>query len=153
MVPGTILHDPNFRFHDGKAGNKLFVVLNDGRDGHYIAVKTTSRGDRYTFVYGCQVLGRFPHFYLPPQSCCLDGQSWLCLDEFYELDVSILNRRLLDLAINRIGVLPEPITLEVMGCAISCDDISMAHAENLRTVWKERKAALEETSKTASKGS
>ena len=29
MTPGSVLHDPEFHFHDGEIGNKLFVILND----------------------------------------------------------------------------------------------------------------------------
>jgi hypothetical protein len=140
MVPGTILFDPKFRFHDGKTGEKLFVILNDGRSGSLVTVKTTSNDSRYTFVYGCQISARFPHFYLPKGACCLDQQTWLCLDEFYEFEEAELHRRLLDGHIHRIGVLPVTITLEVMACATNCEDISAAHAEEIPEVWTELKS-------------
>jgi hypothetical protein len=143
MVPGTILFDPKFRFHDGKTGEKLFVVLNDGRGGSFVTVKTTSNDARYTFVYGCQIMGRHPHFYLPKSSCCLDGQSWLCLDEFYEFDSHELFGRVTDGHIHRIGVLPEAITLELLSCVTNCEDISATHAETILQVWRELKTRNE----------
>jgi hypothetical protein len=137
MVPGTILFDRRFRFHDGAIGEKLFVVLNDGRSGTYITVKTTSQDARYGVSYGCQVTARFPHFFLPRGSCCLNGHTWLCLDEFYELDAERLIRQVTNMRINRIGVLPEEVTREIQGCAISCDDISRAQADRLLELWAE----------------
>lgn len=140
MVPGTILFDPSFRFHDGKTGEKLFVVLNDGRGGSFVTVKTTSNSTRYSFVYGCQVLSRFPHFYLPRGCCCLKEQTWLCLDEFYEFDARQLIQRVTDTNINRIGVLPEEITLELLSCVTSSEDISATHAGDILEVWRDLKA-------------
>jgi hypothetical protein len=139
MVPGTILFDPKFRFHDGKTGEKLFVVLNDGRNGSFITVKTTSNDSRYTFVYGCQILSRYPHFYLPKGSCCLDDHTWLCLDEFYEFDADQLFQRVTDTRINRIGVLPVDILREILSCVTSCEDISEVQVEDIRAIWQELK--------------
>lgn len=140
MVPGTILFDANFQFHDGKTGEKLFVVLNDGRRGSFVTVKTTSNDARYSFVYGCQILGRFPHFYLPRGCSCLAEHTWLCLDEFYEVDADRLVQRVTETRINRIGVLPETITLELLSCVTSCEDISATHADDILEVWQELKA-------------
>lgn len=139
MVPGTILFDPIFRFHDGNTGKKLFVVLNDGRNGSFITVKTTSNDSRYTFVYGCQILGRYPHFYLPKSSCCLDDHTWLCLDEFYEFDADQLFQRVTDTRINRIGVLLVDILREILSCVTSCEDISEVQADDIRAIWQELK--------------
>jgi hypothetical protein len=139
MVPGTILFDRNFRFRDGKRGEKLFVVLNDARNGAFIVVKTTSQDARYTLSYGCQITHRFPHFYLPAGSCCLDGHTWLCMDEYFELDRAKLHERLMDARIVRIGVLTPEITSEVQGCAISSFDITEAQAQDIREVWLEAK--------------
>lgn len=135
MVPGTVLFDPKFRFHDGKVGQKLFVVLNDGRDGSYICIKTTSQDGRYGVLYGCQITARFPYFYLPQGCCFLTEHTWLCLDEFYEFDAAELFTRLSEARINRIGLLEPALTREIQGCAISSFDISQQHADSIRTVW------------------
>jgi hypothetical protein len=45
MTPGSVLFDESFKFKDGKTGNKLFIILNEGRDGTYFGVKTTSNGN------------------------------------------------------------------------------------------------------------
>jgi hypothetical protein len=139
MVPGTILFDRNFRFHDGQTGEKIFVVLTDGRSGTYVTVKTTSQDSRYTFVYGCQVMHRFPHFYLPKGSSCLEKQTWLCLGEFYEFKAAELIARVTDDHIRRMGVLSGEITREVQGCVLNSDDISEAQADDVREVWNQSK--------------
>jgi hypothetical protein len=139
MVPGTIFFDPAFRFHDGKTGRKLFVLLNDGQRGTYTVVKTTSKDSRYGFVYGCQILCRHPHFYLPRGSCCLPEHTWLCLEEFYEFDRHDLIARVTDTRVNRMGVLPDNVILEVLACAISCDDISATQAQEIRSIWEHLK--------------
>ena len=54
MIPGTILCDDEFTFSDGSTGKKLLIVLNDGSDGVYIVVKTTSKSDFKGNDYGCQ---------------------------------------------------------------------------------------------------
>lgn len=139
MSPGTILFDRHFVFHDGEVGEKLLVVLTDGRSGQYIVAKTTSNGSRYGLEFGCQLNQRFPCYFLPRGSCCLDGNSWLCLDEFYEFEKAALIQRVMERKVDRIGILPESIAIEVMGCAMGSDDISVAQGDMVRVVWEEMK--------------
>lgn len=136
MEPGTLIHDPNFRFRDGQLGNKILIVLSDGSDGTYLSVKTTSNGTRYSNQYGCQLGSRFPHFFLPPKSCCLEKPTWVCLDEFYELTVPELETKILDGHIRRIGVLPGNVRKEVISCATNSEDISAYQAGHLLSIWK-----------------
>ena len=79
MTPGTILFDRNFRFKDGTTGNKLFLSLNDGGNGVYVCVKTTSNGHRYNSIAGCQALDRFPNFFVPKHASCLEENTWIQL--------------------------------------------------------------------------
>lgn len=139
MTPGTILFDRQFVFHDGATGEKLLVVLTDGGGGSYIVVKTTSNGHRYGLEFGCQLNTRFPCYFLPRGSCCLNDNSWLCLDEFYEFEKGALIQRVMERRVDRIGVLPEDLTLELIGCAMGSEDISIAQAGALKVVWEERK--------------
>jgi hypothetical protein len=140
MVPGTILFDSRFKFHDGATGEKLFVVLDDGRTGNYLTVKTTSKDSRFGVSYGCQVIARYPHFFLPKGSCCLDKHTWLCLDEFYDFDAQQLIGKITDARIYRVGVLPKTLTREIQACAMTCDDISQAQADCLRAIWHETRS-------------
>lgn len=141
MVPGTVLFDKDFRFHDGQRGEKLFVVLSDGRNGTYITVKTTSNDSRFGVIYGCQITARFPHFFLPKGSCFLERHTWLCLDEFYEFDARTLISRITMGQIHRIGVMTATLTREVQSCAINCFDILEEQADVLRELWSETKSS------------
>ena len=71
MTPGTLFFDTKFVFHDGEEGKKILVVLGR-KDGITLVVKTTSKGHRYRLDFGCQADTRFPCYYLPQGSCCLD---------------------------------------------------------------------------------
>jgi len=123
MTPGTLFFDRNFRFHDGAEGQKILVALGTSR-GATVVVKTTSRGARYRNDYGCQADHRFPNFHLVQGCCSLSRATWVCLDEYYEFKDSELLQRHFSGDVNRIGVLPDSITVELMECALSSEDIS-----------------------------
>jgi hypothetical protein len=57
----------------------------------------------------------------------------------YEFDASQLIQRVTGTRINRIGVLPTDITLQLLACVTSCEDISEAHAEDIVEIWREAK--------------
>jgi len=118
MTPGTLFFDTRFVFHDGEEGQKIIVVLGSGQ-GVTIGVKSTSQGRRYRNDYGCQSDHRFPNFHLPRGSCCLSKPTWVCLDEYYEFRDSELLQRHFSAEINRIGVLTDAITIELLECALA----------------------------------
>lgn len=124
MTPCTFLFDPTFQFHDGQIGQKIFVVLNSGASGEYVAVKTTSRGDRYGIQHGCQIMDRFPNFHLVKGSCFLKESTWIQLDAFYEFRVTDLLQRVMSGQINRIGVLDTPQALELLTCTSYAEDLN-----------------------------
>ena len=124
MVPGTIICDDAFTFSDGTHAKKLLIVLNDGENGTYIVVKTTSKSDFKSTQYGCQLTDRYPNFFCPKGSCCLTKHTWIQLDQFFEFEAhELLNRHFTGL-LKRIGVLPDRILDELLDCAINCDDIT-----------------------------
>lgn len=124
MTPCTFLFDANFRFHDGEKGKKIFVVLNNGDSGHYVAAKTTSRGDRYGIQHGCQIMDRFPNFHFVKGSCFLDENTWVQLDAFYEFNAADLLQKVMSGQINRIGVLDTVQALELLICTSHSEDLS-----------------------------
>lgn len=124
MVPGTILFDREFEFSDGTKGRKLLVVLTNGEDGYYVVVKTTSQPDYKGITYGCQNSDRYPNFFLPAGSCCLDGQSWILLDQFFDFSAAEVMTWHFSGRINRIGVLPTDIAIQLLHCATEAEDIS-----------------------------
>lgn len=62
--------------------------------------------------------------------------TWVCLDGYYEFKDSELVQRHFSGHVNRIGELPEKITIELMECAVQTDDISGQQAAIIRLVTK-----------------
>lgn len=126
MTPGTVLFDANFLFHDGTKGRKIFIILNDGTEGKYVTVKTTSRGDRYGIQHGCQPMDRYPNFHLAKGSCFLEENTWIQLDNFFEFDSAQMMQKVISGQINRIGVLSAEQTLQLLICTTHSEDMSQS---------------------------
>ncbi len=94
-------------------------------------------GARYLNDYGCQADHRYPNFHLVKGCCCLSRPTWVCLDEYYEFKDSELLQRHFSGDVNRIGELPDVITIELMECALSADDISGRQAGIVRNALDE----------------
>ena len=124
MTPGSISLDKEFIFHDGEKGEKFFIVLRHGENGHYVVSKTTSNGMQRGIVFGCQLRDRFPSFFLPKSSTCFIKNTWVCLHEFYELSKKHVLERHFAGQIYKCGEVPLGITKELLTCAIACVDIS-----------------------------
>lgn len=124
MECGTILFDSEFKFSDGSQGEKLLAVLSDGEEGHHIIVKTTSKAHYKGIEFGCQIKERYPNFYLPKGSCVLKEHTWIQLDQYFEFSSSEFLIWHFSGRINRIGVLPNEITIKVLHCAIESEDVS-----------------------------
>ena len=131
MTPGTLLVYDNFRFSDGTTGKKILVILNDGCVGYYIVVKTTSKDTHKSSNNGCQIQDQYPNFFLPQNSCCLKKNTWIGLDEFFELTTAELLAKHFSGEVKTIGVLSETLVKELLECAISCDDILTKQVEIL----------------------
>lgn len=142
MTPGTFLFDSNFKFHDGDTGRKIFVVLNNGTTGKYIAAKTTSRGDRYGIQHGCQVLDRFPSFYFVRGSCFLSENTWIQLDAFYEFNTGELMQKVMSGQINRIGVIDTAQAVDLLVCASHSEDLSQHQGQIVSTTLSSLKATV-----------
>lgn len=128
MTSGTVLLDRDFRFEDDSTKEKFVILLNDGSDGRYLAVKTTSQDRMYTYREGCQMDGRFPCFYLRQGRCCLPKDTWVQLDYFYEFDATELAQRVLVERVVHLGVLPYALRTELVKCALESPDIIGTHA-------------------------
>jgi hypothetical protein len=131
MSPGTLLVYDNFRFYDGSTAKKILVVLNDGSVGYYLIVKTTSKDTHKSSNYGCQIQDRYPNFFLPQNSCCLEKDTYVGLNEFFEFTTAELLARHFSGEIRTIGVLPDKTVKELLECAIGCDDILAKQIEIL----------------------
>ncbi|CAD6879945.1 hypothetical protein [Methylomonas albis] len=124
MNPGAIFFDTNFHFHDGESGEKLFVVLGSSK-GVSVVAKTTSQSYGKGIAYGCQPDDRFHNFYLPVHSCYLKKNTWICLNEFYELKQSELLQKRFSGVVNHICDLTPQITRELQDCSLLSEDISI----------------------------
>lgn len=134
MTPGTVLFDPSFQFHDGATAPKLFIILNDGTAGFYIAIRTTSRQKTKGQNEGCQSDDRPPNFFVPDGKSCIRGDTWLLLNDFYEFNRFDLLGRRMSGKIDHIGTLPHDVTVELLACAIESFDITSKQRDILQEV-------------------
>jgi hypothetical protein len=137
MTPGSILHDTNFKFTDGEIGNKLLIVLNDGKESPYIIIKTTSKQKLKGINQGCQLNDRPPNFFLPKGSCSFIKDTWVELSEFFEFTLSDMFQKKLAGTIDHKNTLPEQILKDLLNCAVNSDDISEFQENILRKVIQE----------------
>lgn len=137
MTPGSVLFDTQFKFSDGTLGQKLLVVLNDGLAGVYVVLKTTSKDKHKGRNFGCQSRDRYPNFYIPQGQCCLRGESWIMLDQFFEFRREDLLTKRFAGQMKTLGVLPNGILKDLLDCAIGCEDISLAQEQILRQMRRD----------------
>lgn len=125
MTPGTILHDQKFTFSDGTQGNKLLVLLTPQVDGFfYIAAKTTSKEKHKGKNAGCQHEDKHPNFYIPQGTSSFPSNTWISLNEFYELkSVDLLQRRFSG-EIKTIDSLDNDTIKKLLECVLKSEDIT-----------------------------
>ncbi len=92
-LPGYVYFDNNFVYHDGSKGKKLFVVLCDStlNDDNVLVARTTSNS-KSELLLGCFQDGYPPCFCLPVDISNFDDDTWIVLDEVFEMEVSKLER-------------------------------------------------------------
>lgn len=133
MIPGTVLHDPQFVFKDGEVGNKLFIVLNDGSAGYYVTARSTSNPMSKSDTPGCHLGDRQPNFFIPKSVSGLKKDTWVCLDDFYDFDADELLTGHFSGRIHKIRELPKEITDALIECVLSSDDISGTQVAAIKT--------------------
>ncbi|MDI3830006.1 hypothetical protein QK368_00710 [Pseudomonas aeruginosa] len=127
MTPGSVFFDEEFHFHDGETGEKLFVVLGSDHSVTVVA-KTTSQQHGRGTSFGCQPKDQFHNFFLPPGCSYLKRESWVCLNEFYDLNaVEMLNKRFSG-RVKPVCTLSDQITRAIQDCALESLDITKAQA-------------------------
>jgi hypothetical protein len=131
MNPGSVFFDEEFAFHDGQTGEKLFVVLGTANSISVVA-KTTSKQHGRGTVFGCQPADRFHNFYLPPKSCYLKTSTWVCLDEFFELNATRALQKKFVGKIKPVCVLDDKIIRDIQECAIISVDISSSQMQIIK---------------------
>jgi len=131
MTPGTVLLDKQFRFKDGEVAKKLIVVLNDGTDGNYLTVKTTSQEKKKNRKPGCQINDFPPNYYLPENSCGFLGDTWILLEEVYELDLPSILAKKQNVIVEVKDCLSKELLQEILLCAMDSQDIAQQFLDRL----------------------
>src|SRR4051794_32450301 len=89
-----------------------------------VAAKTTSQQSGRGTFFGCQPNDRFHNFYLPPGSCYLKKSTWICLDEFYELEPKAMLKKRFAGIIKPVCTIENPTLRLIQDCALISLDIS-----------------------------
>lgn len=132
MNPGSVFFDEEFAFHDGESGEKLFVILGTA-NGVSVVAKTTSQQHGRGTTFGCQPRDRFHNFFIPPKATYLRIVTWVCLNEFYELEAKKALQKRFDGKIKPVCDFQKPIVRDIQDCALLSDDISLSHADIVRS--------------------
>src|SRR3990172_8290491 len=117
MKPGALLFHRNFLYKDGQRGKKIIILLNDGVCGHFLVAKTTSKEKNKTAAYGCNLMDQYPNFFLPQTRTCLSMDTWVCLNEYYELNGAGLVADKYAGHIDQLGRLDKTVTQQLLECA------------------------------------
>lgn len=133
MIPGTVLFDPSFEFHDGDKSPKLFILLTDAVNGSFLAVRTTSKCRHKNRKAGCQIDDNPPNFYLPENSCAFPSETWILLDDTYEFKPYDLTQSVKLGSIQQKFCLDKSELIELLFCAMDSQDISQVHLDRLVT--------------------
>lgn len=128
MQPGDIYFHKDFVFSDGAQKDKYLVVIG-ANEALVVVAKTTSKGHHYRLDFGCQSANRYPAFFFPQGSCCMPLATWVCLDEFYELNKAALAGKIMAGVVRGFGKIPQH-TRDIQFCAMNCDDIT-PHQESI----------------------
>jgi hypothetical protein len=116
--PGAILHYKGFRFEDGTAGDKYFIVLNKTEvDSDCLVLKTTSQEKRYgTVNQGCNPGEKV--FYIPAGIAnCFKLNTFVQLPQIIEISAGELLRGTLSRKnINEVDCLSEPHFKQLKDC-------------------------------------
>lgn len=129
-MEGSVFYDPNFPFHDGELGQKLFIVLNNGQDGSFLTVLTTSKQKRMSEVAGCHATD-FPANYHFPGGSEFPRDSWLLIDEIYEFDCYAVTQKIKQGLIIKKAPISSTALIDVLDCIVESDGISLLHQERL----------------------
>lgn len=131
MTPGSVFFDEQFHFHDGETGEKLFVVLGSA-NSIVVVAKTTSQQHGRGVSFGCQPDDRFHNFFMALSSGYLKKPTWICLNEFYDLNaVEMLNKRFTG-RVKHTCTFDQNITRLIQDCALESLDLSEAQEAAIR---------------------
>lgn len=126
-----MFYDPNFAFHDGETGKKLFVLLNDGQDGSFLTVLSTSKQKGMSGIAGCHASDFPPNYHLPGGSE-FPEDSWLLIEGIYEFDCYLLVQKIKTGAITSKASVSRESLIDILECTVESEDISLIHLKRLK---------------------
>jgi hypothetical protein len=131
MKSGTIIYDTKFQFADGSTLDKLIIIVAElGND--FLAVKTTTRQRHMNNTSGCQINDKPPNFYIPAHASWFNKDTWVELDEIFEIDSTLLNIKLRDRVAAKRGAVSDDLLKQILDCALQSQDIEQYYMEFLR---------------------
>ncbi len=126
-LPGFVYYDPNFVFHDGETGKKLFVVLCDSPlDDQLVVVARTTSNSKTDPIFGCYLDTFPPCFHLPDNINNFDTDTWIMLDWVVEYDATKLQSmiRTTDLSVEH--------TIALLNCGANCQYLDKWQVDALK---------------------
>lgn len=135
MSCGTVLFDKKYQFPNGTIGEKLSIVLAE-YGVNYLVAKTTSQPHAKHSIPGCQLKDKPPNFFIPAYSYWFNKDTWIELDEVYELDSTIHGYKRQDGTTIEHNVLPNELVKAILDCALASDDIDEFFLEMLSAARK-----------------
>ena len=135
MKCGTVIYDKNFQFHDGSTKDKLAIIVAEF-GSNYLVVKTTTNQRSRNAVRGCQISDKLPNYYLPKNSSWFDDNSWIELNEVFEIDGNVLQSKVKSGALTIYeNVLPDSLIKEILHCALQSVDIDTFYLEFIERAY------------------
>lgn len=129
MNCGTVLFDKKYQFPSGTIGEKLSIVLCPFGT-NFLVAKTTSQQHAKHKSSGCQANDRPPNYFVDAHRYWFDKDTWIELDEVYELDSTIHQYKRQDgTTIEHHSVLPDDLVKAILDCALASDDIDEFYLE------------------------
>jgi hypothetical protein len=134
MNCGTVLYDERFQFSDGSVINKLFIVLCDFGT-NYLVLNTTSQQKKKNKTAACQLKDKPPNFFLPANHSWFEKDTWIELDEVFEIDSDTLEQKKKDRVVLHKSVLSPELMKDILKCALQSVDIELFYLEFLERAY------------------
>jgi hypothetical protein len=123
---GSILHWKGFKFPDGTAKNKYFVIVGAQPGQNYLAVITTSVPKNKSFEAGGHPEDGYYHIPGGGRDWFMKD-TWLLFEEPQELSASVLIKESIAGNITVEGHLRHDVANAICNCMRRCDDVSEHH--------------------------
>jgi hypothetical protein len=134
MNCGTILYDEKFQFSNGEIVDKLLIVICDFGT-NYLVLNTTSKQHRKSNTSGCQISDKPPNYFLPKGSCWFIKDTWIELDEVFEIDSYTLQEKKKDRVIRHKDNLSDLLMKDILKCALQSVDIDLYYLEFIERAY------------------